>query len=127
MIDWDGKERRKIGRDTEKIKLEIFMALKSYGLDNFNVRMDGVEDSIKRLDDRINGAFEHVGEHIKESEGPTGYRERVIRLEEIITTLAKEKLNSVKASQWRIGLIAGMPGAILAILKILEMLSKGAN
>ena len=43
----------------------------------------------------------------------------------LLNGLAKEKLNSVKAAQWRVGLIAGgIPSAIVVILKIVEMLMK---
>ena len=79
-------------------------------------------DHIDRLDKRINGAFERLQTHVDEGERQGGYRDRLTKLEMLVTKATQEKLNSVKAAQWRVGLIVGAPATILAILKIVELL-----
>ena len=87
-------------------------------------KCDNTSENISRLDKRINGAFDRVNKHVAEGEGVDGYRERLVKLEQVVMIAAREKLNSTKASQWRIGLITGAPAAILAICKIIEWIKK---
>ena len=75
--------------------------------------IDSIDSSVKRLDDRINGSFEKIGEHITESEI---FRGKVIKHEQILKIVQEERLNTVKASQWRIGIIVGI---IIAIANII--------
>lgn len=82
------------------------------GLGNIEGKLDGIATDIKRLDIRVNGVFTEMGEHIKEA---PAYRDRIISVERDIKYIKEEKLNSVKNSQWRIGLIVGCSIAILQI------------
>jgi len=66
---------------------------------------ENLKVAIDRLDKRINGTFSTIGNHIKE--GPL-YRAKIEVLEHDIKNIKEEKLNTVKASQWRIGLIVGV-------------------
>jgi len=85
-------------------------------------------DHIDRLDKRINGAFVRIEKHVDEGDKEGGFRERLVKIETLVVTATEEKLNSVKASQWRIGLIAGIPGVIatiiLIVFKIINMATK---
>ena len=82
----------------------------------------GIRDDIKRLDNRINGTFDTIGDHIKES---PEYRTKIDKMETLLGTIKQEKLNSVKASQWRIGLICGgLPTIVLIILKAIDILMR---
>lgn len=73
---------------------------------------DSLKGAIERLDKRCNGTFNTIGEHIKES--PV-YRGQIEVLRTEINILKEEKNNSIKASQWRIGLIVG---AMIGILNV---------
>ena len=66
---------------------------------------NSVKESILRLDKRINGTFNIIGEHIKES---PFYRGKIETLETEIKNIKEEKLNTIKNSQWRIGIIVGV-------------------
>ena len=83
---------------------------------------------IDRLDSRINGAFVRIEKHVDEGDKKGGFRERLVKLETLVVAATEEKLNSTKASQWRIGLIAGIPGVIatiiLIVFKIINMATK---
>lgn len=81
-------------------------------------------DFSEKLDKRINGAFDRISRHIEEGEKPGGHRERLLKLEQIVDALCKETMNSTKQAQWRIGVIAGMPGAILAVIQIIRLFSR---
>ena len=76
------------------------------------------------IDKRINGSIDKMEKHIDEGDKPGGYRERLTKLETTVLIAAGEKLNSIKAAQYRIGIIAGTPGIVLAILKIIDLLIK---
>ena len=81
---------------------------------------------IDRLDSRINGAFVRIEKHVDEGDKPGGFRERVVKLETLIFKATNEKLNSTKASQWRIGIIVGviigLPSMVLVAFKIIEVM-----
>ena len=83
---------------------------------------------IDRLDKRINGAFVRIEKHVDEGDKEGGFRERLVKLEMLVVTATEEKLNSVKASQWRIGIIVGvivaLPSIVLVTFKIIEVVSK---
>lgn len=83
-----------------------------------------IEAGILRLDTRINGAFDVVGEHIKEA---PEYRSRIIALEtdfkltkEDILCKFKdartERFNTTKNAQWRIGIIVALISIISHII-----------
>jgi len=73
--------------------------------DRLNEKLDGL---IQRAD-RINGRYEkHMEEGIK-------YRRDVDRHEHMLNIIEKEKLNSAKASQWRVGLIVGLVMSIVTV------------
>ena len=72
-----------------------------------------LKDAVDRLDKRINGTFRTIGEHINES--PL-YRAKIEVMENEIKNIREEKLNTIKASQWRIGLIVGI---IIALMNII--------
>ena len=74
---------------------------------------ESLEQSIDRLDKRINGSFKQIGDHIAES---PAYRGKIDVLENEVKNMKEEKLNTIKASQWRIGLIVG---CIIAITNII--------
>ena len=75
--------------------------------------IDNSTDRIERLDNRINGSFERINKHV--SEGDV-YRDKLIKLETIVSLAANEKLNTTKNSQYRIGIIVGV---IIAVANIL--------
>jgi len=81
---------------------------------------------IDRLDSRINGAFTRIEKHVDEGDKKGGFRERLVKLETLVLTATNEKLNSVKASQWRIGIIVGviigLPSMVLVAFKIIEVM-----
>ena len=83
---------------------------------------------IDRLDSRINGAFVRIEKHVDEGDKPGGFRERVVKLETLIFKATNEKLNSTKASQWRIGIIVGvivaLPSIALVTFTIIEIVLK---
>jgi len=85
-------------------------------------KCESLASDIGRLDKRINGSFDRIGKHVDEGERPGGFRERLAKIEQIVETIAQEKLNSTKAAQWRIGIVAGLPGTLLALIKMLEWL-----
>ena len=91
------------------------------GIARIEEKQDNTNDHIERLDARINGAFGRIDKHVDEGDKPGGFRDRFVKLETLVARATQEKLNSVKAAQWRIGLIVGSPAIILAILKIIEM------
>jgi len=82
-------------------------------LGNIEGKIDSLIDGQKRLDDRINGTFREIGEHLRDS---PEYRGRIVGLETEMRNIRDEKLNSVKASQWRIGIIVGIGTSIVMIL-----------
>ena len=94
------------------------------GISRIEEKQNGLSGDIKRLDDRVNGTFKRIGKHVDEGDKPGGFRERLVRIETLVATATQEKLNTVKASQWRIGIIAGLPGAILAIIMIVVIVFK---
>jgi hypothetical protein len=65
-------------------------------------RLDEKLDELIKRADRINGRYE---KHMEES---TRYRRDVDRHEHLLSVIEKEKLNTAKASQWRVGLIVGV-------------------
>ena len=81
---------------------------------------------IDRLDSRINGAFTRIEKHVDEGDKKGGFRERLVKLETLVLTATNEKLISVKASQWRIGIIVGviigLPSMVLVAFKIIEVM-----
>ena len=88
----------------------------------FSATLKSVNANVVRLDKRINGAFSKYEKHVDESE------ERILQIfsnTRDIKAIKEEKLNTTKNSQWRIGLIAGLPGTVFMILKIIELISKG--
>ena len=91
---------------------------------SLKVGMGRIEERQIAIDKRINGNMDRVEIHIREGDSPGGYRDRLAKLEATVLIAASEKLNSVKASQWRIGIIAGIPGIILAICKIVDLVIK---
>ena len=74
---------------------------------------DTLKDAIERLDTRINGSFKQIGDHINES--PV-YRSKIEVLEREVSNMKEERLNTVKASQWRIGLIVGVLMGLMNII-----------
>ena len=66
---------------------------------------NNLEDAVKRLDKRINGTFDTIGQHIAEA---PEYRSRIDVIDNTIKLMREEKLNTTKNSQWRIGLIVGV-------------------
>ena len=90
------------------------------GLARIEQKQDNALDHIDRLDKRVNGAFSRIDKHVDEGDKEGGFRDRLIKLETIIVKLSEEKLNSVKAAQYRIALIVGAPAMILVILKIVD-------
>jgi hypothetical protein len=64
-------------------------------------RLDEKLDGLISRADRINGRYE---KHMIDGEV---YRKSVLRHEHLLELMEKEKLNTNKASQWRIGLIVG--------------------
>ncbi len=72
-----------------------------------------ITDSINRLDSRINGSFKQIGDHIAEA---PEYRSKIVAIETEVKNIKEEKNNSVKASQWRIGLIVGIGTSVVMIL-----------
>ncbi len=82
-------------------------------------KVSSCEEKIQNLDERINGSFDLLHCHIKESDV---YREMITKHDEKIKTLftqiefaAREKLNSTKNSQWRCSLITGLIVALVNI------------
>jgi len=85
-------------------------------LGNIEGKLDSTLAGIDRLDKRINGTFKQISDHINES---PEYRGKIMAIETEIRNIKTEKLNSIKASQWRIGLIVGTGTSIvMVILKI---------
>ena len=85
-------------------------------LGNIEGKLDSTLAGIDRLDKRINGTFKQISDHISES---PEYRGKIMAIETEIKNIKTEKLNSIKASQWRIGLIVGTGTSIvMVILKI---------
>jgi len=66
---------------------------------------NNLEDAVKRLDKRINGTFDTIGQHIAEA---PEYRSRIDVIDNTIKLMKEEKFNTTKNSQWRIGLIVGV-------------------
>jgi hypothetical protein len=65
-------------------------------------RLDEKLDELIKRADRINGRYEkHMEESVK-------YRREVDKHEHLLGVIEKEKLNSSKASKWRVGLIVGV-------------------
>jgi len=73
--------------------------------DSIAEKLDGL---IQRTD-RINGRYE---KHLEDS---VHYRREVDRHEHLLGLIEKEKLNSVKASQWRIALIVGVVMSLVTV------------
>jgi len=71
---------------------------------SLDATVKAVNVNIERLDKRCNGTFKAIGDHINEA--PT-YREDIGKLKVEVKNMKEERLNTVKASQWRIGLIVG--------------------
>jgi hypothetical protein len=66
--------------------------------DNLSEKLDGL---IQRAD-RINGRYEkHIEESVK-------YRREVDKHEHLLGVIEKEKLNTVKNAQYRVGIIVGI-------------------
>jgi hypothetical protein len=82
-----------------------------------------IKGKLENIEKSLNGNVKLINEHIKES--PT-YRSKIDILEKEVEIINKEKLNSVKQSQWRIALIAGLVVSIINIVVnlILRMLGK---
>jgi len=72
-----------------------------------------LKDAIERLDNRINGSFKQIGDHISES--PV-YRSKIDILEREVSNMKEEKLNTVKASQYRISLVTGIVIATINVV-----------
>ncbi len=86
------------------------------------IQMDiNIRNDLARLDKRINGSFDTIGEHIKES--PI-YRGEIERLKVEVKNIKEEKNNTTKDSQWRIGLICAVPGILMALIEIFKFLGK---
>lgn len=83
-----------------------------------------LKDAVSRLDKRINGTFDTIGEHIKES---PYYRGKIDVLENEIKNIKQEKNNTTKNAQWRIGIIVGLicafPSLVMMIIQILKYLN----
>lgn len=93
-------------------------------LGEIKAQNENTQSGIERLDKRINGSFDRIAKHVDEGEGIGGFRERLVKLEQIVFLASKEKLNSQKSAQWRVGIIAGLPGSVLALCKIIDWLIK---
>lgn len=85
--------------------------------------VENLTKSITRLDDRVNGTFEIIGKHIEEA--PT-YRSKIEMLEREVEIITREKLSSIKQSQWRIGIISGSVIGIFTVIinLILRLIGK---
>ena len=85
---------------------------------------NNLKESVERLDRRINGSFDTIANHIKES---PDWRSRIIVVEEALSHIKQEKTNTQKQAQYRVGIIvgvvAGLPGAILAVLNIIKCIN----
>ena len=96
-----------------------------------------IPQQYERLDRRINGTFVDINEHIR---GANDWRSRIIVLETAIVnmresmldfcknveknflSIKEEKLNTTKASQWRIALIVStVVGVLSNIDKIIKL------
>jgi len=71
---------------------------------------------------RMNGALIEFKEHKKESDEI--FRPMILNHDIKLKDIREEKLNTQKNAQWRVAIIAGLPGAILALLKIWEVVNK---
>lgn len=86
--------------------------------------VESIKEAMNRLDIRINGSFKAIGEHI--SEAPD-YRSKINVMDTELRLFKddvgkkfkdakEERLNTVKASQWRIGLIVALVPTTVAII-----------
>jgi peptidoglycan hydrolase CwlO-like protein len=82
-------------------------------LGNIEGKLDSTLAGIDRLDKRINGTFKQISDHISES---PEYRGKIMAIEAEIRNIKTEKLNSIKASQWRIGLIVSLGTTLLMVI-----------
>ncbi len=73
---------------------------------------ENLESAITRLDDRVNGTFQTIGEHIKES---PEYRNRIAVIETIQKNL-REEISAIKQGYWKASIIAGLVGGLLGKL-----------
>jgi hypothetical protein len=76
--------------------------------------LDNKLDQLIERSDRIDHRYErHIEESVK-------YRREVDKHELLLNLIEKEKLNTMKASQWRVGLIVGgVVGVITTLARIL--------
>lgn len=74
---------------------------------------------IERIDKSLHENLERFTAHVNEG---VGWRERVTKLEAIVTKASIEKLNTTKAAQWRIGILASSGTAIL--VKIIDIIAR---
>lgn len=86
-----------------------------------------LNDQWARLDKRLNGAFTAMTEHVADGDN---WRARIVALEKVLELASKEKLNTTKASQYRISLITGilcsLPGWLIAIWLIFKAFANKA-
>lgn len=94
------------------------------GIARTEQKIDTLSADMARLDKRINGSFDRIAKHVDEGEKAGGFRERLTKLEMLVATAAQEKLNSTKASQYRIGLICGAPGIVWIVIQIVSFIGK---
>lgn len=79
---------------------------------SLDATVKAVNANIERLDKRCNGTFRTIGDHIAEA---PAYREDIAKLKVEVKNIKEEKLNTIKASQWRIGLIVGLVMGVVEI------------
>lgn len=106
-MGYDGIEKRKMCSPCSEAPLlrEMYGDIKAL-VSEFKNMNGALKDTKKRFDT-------HEAESVP-------VRRQVDENRLALVAIKEEKLNTTKASQWRIGLIAGLPGVILAILKVLE-------
>jgi hypothetical protein len=80
-------------------------------------RFDRLDEKLDMLIDRSDRIDSRYEKHIETS---TAYREKVERHDHLLSLIEKEKLNTLKASQWRIGIIVGcIVGIVTTAARIL--------
>lgn len=75
-----------------------------------------VKNDVQYIRTYIDKQDTRISTHIHEGEKPGGVRERLTIAEQEIKTIRDEKLNSTKASQWRIGLIVAVGMSVVNII-----------
>ena len=78
-----------------------------------------IKEDVKRLDNRINGAFREIEKHMVEGDN---WRQKILRNELRLSHIAEQEDKSHKSLAIRVGIICAIPAFVLMLLKVYEIL-----